>query len=495
MHKIVSAVTFSLLTSIMSFPVFAAEVLGGGGSAAEKLILDWANAKPGNKANTITFSSSITSNDLFMLKNGKIDFAILDTPLNEADLGKMNLLQVPFALNGISIVVNIPNTMAGTLKLDSQTLGKIFSGEISNWDDSAITALNPKHDLPNKHIAVIHSGEFSPDYAVINSYIGNINEKWKTGELNGKKREWPANSIYADGFSTRISNIKNTPYSIGYLPMQYMPQPSLSSVQIKNRDGNFVGLSDTGIVASASSVDFEEGQSASLSLINKNGNASWPISTFSFIVVNKDRVKEDKIVYLLSVISHGLKFASLKSTVYNYVAIPDQLSKPIIAKIDNISAGSNSGIAGKSSPAKSSQTAAQEALASKQRNDEELQRQRSNSSTPAQEESRKAEEKIRASKLLADDQAREQAIKEAKEAKAAKVAAEKAVEAANAAKIEAEKLAEKNRLLAKAEKDKADKERAEKERAEKEQAEKERAIQLRNQKDEDPLEAYRRTVK
>jgi phosphate transport system substrate-binding protein len=492
MCKILSAVTFLSIASILSFQVLAVEILGGRGNAAEKLILDWANAKPGNKANTVKFSTSISSGDLTMLQNGKIDFAILDTTLSETDLARMNLLQLPFALNGISIVVNLPNTMAGTLRLDSQTLGKIFSGEIANWDDPAITALNPKHDLPNKPITVIHSGELSTDYSVINSYIGNINEKWQTGNLNGKKREWPANSIYADGFSNRISTIKNTPLSIGYLPMQYMPQPTLSSVHIKNRDGNFVGLSDTGIIASASAANIDDGQSASLSLINKSGNASWPISTFSFIVVPRDKLKDEKIIQLFGVISYGLKTGSLKPTVHNYVAIPDKISKSLMAKIETLSSGSNTGTAGRSPPAKTSQEIAQEAIASKKRSDEELQRLRTDPATAAQEESRKAEDKNREVKQRADEIAREQAVKEAK---AAKLAAEEAIKAATAAKLQAEQLAEKNRLIAKAEKEKADKEKAEKEKEEKEKTEKERAIQLRNQKDEDPLEAYRRSVK
>lgn len=492
MNKIVSTVTFSLITSILSFQVFAVETLGGGGNAAEKLILDWATAKPGNRANTVKFSTSINSNDLTMLQNGKIDFAILDTPLSEADLSRMNLLQFPFALNGISIVVNLQNTMAGVLKLDSQTLGKIFSGEIASWDDPSIIALNPKHDLPNMPIVIVHSGDSSNDYPVFNNYIGNVNEKWKAGDFNGKKREWPANSIFADGFSTRIASIKNTPFSIGYLPMQYMPQPSLSGVHIKNRNGTFVALSDTGIIASASTANLDDGQSASLSLINKSGNASWPISTFSFIVVNRDRAKDEKIAHILSVISYGLRSGSLKPTVHNYVAIPDQTSKSIIAKIETFTAGLNTGTTGKATPAKSDQDNAQDIIANKKRNEEELQRQRVDTNTTAQDEVRRTEERNKAVKMRADETAREQAIKEAK---AAKIAAEEAIKAANAAKIQAEQLAEKNRLIAKAEKERADKEKAEKEKAEKENAERERAIQLRNQKDEDPLEAYRRSVK
>jgi len=491
-YKIVSAVTFSLIASILSFQVVAVEVLGGGGNAAEKLLMDWSNSKPGNKGNTFKFSSSIGSNDLSMLLNDKIDFAILDTPLSEADLARMNLLQIPFALNGVSIVVNLQNTMAGILRLDSQTLGKIFSGEIVYWDDPAIASLNPKHTLPNKPISVIHSGELSTDYSVLNSYLGSINEKWKSGDLIGKKREWPANSVFADGFATRISTIKNTPFSIGYLPMQYMPQPSLSSTHIKNRDGNFVGLSDINIISSAASANFDDGQSASLSLINKNGNASWPISTFAFIVINKDKVKDAKIAQLLSVISYGLKAGSLKPTIHNYIGLPEQASKSIIAKIETLASGPNTATTAKLPPAKTSQENAQEAMANKRRNDEELLRQRIDANSASQEDSRRAEEKSRAARQLADEIAREQAIKEAK---ATKLAAEEAIRAANAAKLQAEQLAEKNRLIAKAEKEKADKEKAEKEKAEREIAEKERAIQLRNQKDEDPLEAYRRSVK
>jgi hypothetical protein len=309
--------------------------------------------------------------------------------------------------------------------------------------------------------------------------------------LNGKNREWPANSISTDGFSSRISALKNTAFSIGYLPMQYMPQPTLSAVHMKNRDGNFIGLSDTGIIASTSTVSIDDKQSASLSLINKSGSYSWPISTFSYIVVNKNRLNDEKIIQLLNVIHYGLKFAQINSTVHNYVTIPDKITKSIITKIETLTSGANTGTTAKLSPAKNSQENLQAAIASKKRSDEEVQSQRSDLITAAQEESIRIETKNRAARQIADDIARDQAIKEAK---AAKLAAEEAIKAANAAKMQAELLAEKNRLIAKAEKDRADKEKAEKERAEKEKAEKERAIQLRNQKDEDPLEAYRRSI-
>jgi len=488
MYKVVTAATFSLATLILSTQSYAVETLGGGGNTAEKLLLDWAKAKLGNKTNTVKFSTSIASGDLSMVQNGKIDFAILDAPLSDAELNQMNLLQVPFALSGVSIVVNLPNTMAGALRLDSQTLGKIFSGEISQWDDPAITALNPKHDLPKVPIVIVHSGDNSTDFPVLNSYLGFISEKWRAGELNGKKRGWPANAIFADGFTARIAALKSTPYTIGYLPMQYMQQPVVSAVHLKNRDGNFGGLSDTGIIAATSTVNIEDGHAASLSLINKSGNASWPISSFAFVVVSKDRLKDERVAQLLSVISYGLKSGSLKTTLHNYIAIPDQISKSIMEKIDAINSGANTASATRIAPVKAGNDSAQEVLANKKRSEEELSRQRAD---VTQDENRRAEERSRAAKQQADEIAREQAIKEAK---AAKLAAEEAIKAAQAAKLEADKLAEKNRQIAKLEKERADKEKADKDRADKERADKEKAIELRNQKDEDPLEAYRRTV-
>lgn len=491
MYRIASTLTFLLVISSTQNHVLAVEILGGGGSTADKLLLDWSNAKLGNQTKSIKFTNTILSNDLTMLQNNKIDFAIINSPLNEAELAKMNLVQIPFVLSGVSIVVNLKNTMEGTLRLDSITLGKIFSGEITKWDDPSIIALNPRHDLQNQTITIIHSSESSPDYSAFNNYIGNINEKWKAGDLSGQKRVWPANAIDSDGYTARISNIKKTPYSISYLPMQYMPQPTLSAIHLTNKDGNFTGLSDTGIIASASSANVADGQSASLSLINKNGKASWPISNFSFIVVSKNKIGDEKTTQLLNIITYGLKYAAIKPLEHNYVALPDQIAKPIIAKIEAIMSDSSKGAKTSAAPVKSAQDIAQEAIANKKRSDEEALRLRNDPTAAAQEANRKIEEKNRAAKLLADEIAHDQAIKEAK---AAKRAADEAIKAAIIAKEQADQLAEKNRLIAKAEKDKADKEKAEKERIAAEKAEKERAIQLRNQKDEDPLEAYRRST-
>lgn len=481
--KIKAVVAFSLMTSLLTFQAYSVEIVGGGGHAAEKLILDWSKIKAGGHVNVVKFSDTILSNDLTMLQSKKIDFAIVDSPLSELELNRMNLLQFPFALSGVSVVFNLPQNLAGSLKLDGQTLGKIFSGEITRWDDSQIAALNPKHELPNKPIVIVHSGDMSSDYPVLNSYMGNVNEKWKSEDSPGRARSWPAGSIFTDGFTSRVTTVKNTSYSISFLPMQYISASFLSPVHIKNKDGKFSGLSDTGIISSASTVNIEDGRASSLSLINKGGIESWPLSNFELIVVNKDSVKEEKISQLLNIIALGLKVGSIKPTLYNYIAIPDQTAKSIVARIEIVTSGSSTASA-TTAPQKTNPDDMQEQLANKRRIDEELAEKKAKQRadvTAAQDlarqnEIRKAEEKAKAAKILADELAKEEALKALK---AAKAAADEAARAAKAAKIAADELIEKNKL---------------KEKAAKEQAEKEKAAEMRNQKDDDPLTAYRRSI-
>ncbi len=478
------ASTIAIFALMASTPGWAGEITGGYGNAADKLLQDWASFKAESRNNTLKFTSSLSAGDLSQLQNGKLDFAILNAPLSDAELNRLNLQQYPFALSGVAIVVNLPNTMAGALRLDSSTLGKIFSGEISSWDDPAITALNPKHDLPAKPITIIHSDETSADYPVFNSYLNTINANWKAGDAAGRKRTWPNGSINTDDLSGRIAALKGTAYSIGYLPMQYMSQPSISAVHLMNKDGKFTSLSDTSILAAASKAEGDDGRYAGLTLINASGNASWPLSDFVFLVISNNRLNDEKISDLMSILSNGLKFGSLKPTLHNFVAIPDALSRSIAGRMETIASNS----AASKPQSRGTADKAQEIARAKAAAEAQAERARAEAQA-SQEDRRNAE--ARKAKLQADELAREKAVREAK---AAKQAADEAIRAAQAAKLEAERLAEKNRQIAKAEKEKADRERAAREQAEKEQAEKEKAIEMRNRKDEDPLEAYRRSV-
>ena len=75
-------------------------------------------------------------------------FGASDKPLDQKELDANGLIQFPMIMGGIVPVINVEGIKPGELVLDGPTLAKIFLGEITQWDDPAIKALNEKVALP-----------------------------------------------------------------------------------------------------------------------------------------------------------------------------------------------------------------------------------------------------------------------------------------------------------------------------------------------------------
>src|ERR1035438_784429 len=75
------------------------------------------------------------------------------------------IVQIPLVQAPVVAIYNLPGIASG-LKFDGDTLGKIFSGGITTWNDPAIKALNPGITLPSTPIAVAHRSDGSGTTAI-----------------------------------------------------------------------------------------------------------------------------------------------------------------------------------------------------------------------------------------------------------------------------------------------------------------------------------------
>ena len=86
----------------------------------------------------------------------QVDFGASDVPMNASELAAAKggpITQVPDALGAEGVAYNL-NLPAGTrLHLTGPVLAAIFLGEITRWNDPAITALNPGVTLPAASIS------------------------------------------------------------------------------------------------------------------------------------------------------------------------------------------------------------------------------------------------------------------------------------------------------------------------------------------------------
>lgn len=120
---------------------------------------------------------------------GQTDFGGSDSPLNAAkgeyDAAKnrckgADAWNLPVVFGPIAVTYNVKGV--DKLALDGPTLGKIFNGGITRWDDPAIKALNPSVSLPAEDIHVVYRNDQSGTTDNFQKYLDSAsNGTWGKG--------------------------------------------------------------------------------------------------------------------------------------------------------------------------------------------------------------------------------------------------------------------------------------------------------------------------
>jgi ABC-type phosphate transport system substrate-binding protein len=83
-----------------------------------------------------------------------------------------NVVHIPETIGAVALAYYIPGIQSG-LKLDGDTISKIYLGTITTWNDPAIAALNPEITLPSNTIVTIHRSESSGTTNVFTKYLAS----------------------------------------------------------------------------------------------------------------------------------------------------------------------------------------------------------------------------------------------------------------------------------------------------------------------------------
>jgi len=127
-----------------------------------------------------------------------------------------NAFDIPVYISPIAVVFNL-NGISGkgkTLNMDAETIAKIFDGKITKWNDDAIKQQNPKVDLPDLDITVVHRSDKSGTTKNFLSYVKDAAGDAWSYELG---ENWP-NEVGqgAKGTSGVISTVQQADGTIGY---------------------------------------------------------------------------------------------------------------------------------------------------------------------------------------------------------------------------------------------------------------------------------------
>ncbi len=155
------------------------------------------------------------------------------------ELEKAGLAQWPMVMGGIVAVVNLPGVKPGDIVIDGPTLAQIYLGKITNWNDPALKALNPKLDLPNLPIVPIHRADGSGTTFNFTYYLGEVSPEWKDKVGVATTVDWPG-GIGAKGNDGVANNVATTKGAIGYVEFAYADQNKLTFANMANKAGKVV---------------------------------------------------------------------------------------------------------------------------------------------------------------------------------------------------------------------------------------------------------------
>lgn len=270
---------------------------------------------------------------------GTVDFGASDAPMTAEESARVpGILQLPTVLGAVAVTYNVPG-LAQPLKLSGGALAGIFLGRITRWNDPAIAADNAGVSLPASSIAVVHRSDGSGTTFVFTDYLSQVSPEWKTAVGNGKSVKWPT-GLGAKGNEGVAGVVKQTAGSIGYVELAYAMQNGLSMASLKNGAGQYVAPSvDATAAAAAGVAERVTGGDYRLSLVNAPGAATYPISTWTYLLVPPHWQDCGKAQAFVNLASWALTQGADAARQLNYAPLPDQVRTGVVQKLGTVTCG------------------------------------------------------------------------------------------------------------------------------------------------------------
>jgi phosphate transport system substrate-binding protein len=289
------------------------------GDSSSGLVLSYNAVGSGAGKKNFYGSDARKSSQLFSAS----DALLSDAEKSSITSGVGAYQMIPTALGPVAIVYNLPNlrqkvsktsttTRAATLYLDGPTLGKIYAGQITRWNDAAIKALNPLIvNLPSSQIRPVYRSDGSGTSFIFTTYLLKVSPIWATA-LGGKPSQTMADKIStlpskaravgSPGNEGVASNVTFNRYTIGYVELGYAYQLGLKYAWMRTGDTlkkYFVPPTTSGAQAAAAAA-FKAGTATDpvnpptvdsntfFQPVNQKGATAYPISGYTWVLLYGD---------------------------------------------------------------------------------------------------------------------------------------------------------------------------------------------------------------
>ncbi len=319
----------------------ATTLSGAGSTFVAPMMSVWTKAYATSNSVQVAYSSVGSGAGIAQLQANTVDFGDSDAFMTDSDIAKAKgpVVQIPLVQAPVVVVYNLPGIPSG-LKFDGDTIGKIFSGGITMWNDPAIKALNPGITLPSTPIAVAHRSDGSGTTDIFTDFLTQTSPAWVTalgGKTTsvGKTVAWPV-GIGGKGNEGVSAVVGQTAGGIGYVELDYAIAQHQTYADVKNKAGLFVEpCEQTAANATVGITSYPS--DLRVDIVNQSSNAqAYPITGLTWALVYQNQTKAATAAALVNFFSWVLTKGQDLTGQVNYTPLGPTLQALCIAQLKKI---------------------------------------------------------------------------------------------------------------------------------------------------------------
>jgi len=263
-------------------------IAGAGASSQGAAQESWIAAfQTANEAVTISYDPSGSGAGREAFIGGGVAFAGTDSALSDEEIAggfagcvDDSFIQVPAFIDPIAVVFNIDGI--DELNLDAATLAGIFKGDITSWDDPAITGQNPGATLTGAITAVHRSDDSGTTKNFADYLFQNAGDIWTEKPAD----PFPyATGTGAQGTSGVIEAVGTAAGSIGYAAASRAGDLGIAKIKVGDEYVGFSNAAAAAVVDGSPAADNATATNLAIKLNRTTTNpAEYPLVLVSYLL-------------------------------------------------------------------------------------------------------------------------------------------------------------------------------------------------------------------
>ena len=310
-------------------------ISGAGATFPYPVYAKWADAYKKETGVGLNYQSIGSGAGIKQIQAKTVTFGATDAPLKGDQLEKDGLVQFPMVMGGVVPVINLEGIKPGELVIDGPTFARIYLGEVKTWDAPEIKKLNPNAKLPSMAIAPVYRSDGSGTTFLFTDYLAKVSEPFKTKVGSATSVKWPI-GIGGKGNEGVAATVGQTRGGIGYVEFAYAKVNKMTHMTMINRNGKTVSPELASFQAAAANADWSSVPGFGVILTNQAGDAAWPITGATFILMHKKAEKPAEAAAALKFFKWALEKGDKMAAELDYVPMPDAVVKKIEAAFPQI---------------------------------------------------------------------------------------------------------------------------------------------------------------